>query len=325
MRLICLVNTIDNIISGNATTRLLTAALRRGHDVWLTQPDDLGLGTSDQITARAISAILDGDRFVLGAYKQLVVRASDVLFLRTRPDRDPNRQWAHHIAMSLARMARQQGVLVLSDPDGLTAAASKLYPTLLPRSLRPEALITRDPEQIRSYVLKSEEPVILKPLDGDRGRDIFRVHRDDLSNLTQIVDVLTRHGFAVVQRFLPAAREGDVRILLLDGAPIVVDGALAAIRRVPGDADFRSNLHFGGHLADAEMTPQLEAIIDAVGPRLREDGIFLASVDVIGDVVVEVNIFNPDKFAHAARFARLNVAGAVIDGIEKRAHAHHRR
>lgn len=322
MRLLCLVNNIDDVVRGNATTSLLHAALRRNHDVWVASPGDLGLDAADQITARAIMVALDGDRFVPFPLQRILVDQVDVLFLRTQPAEDPGRRWAHDVAFVLARMARQRGVLVLSDPDGLQAAASKLYQASLPRPFRPDTLVTRDPDEIRAFVEASETPVVLKPLDGTRGRDVFRVHRDDLSNFNQIVDVLTRSGFAIVQCFLSAAREGDVRLLLLDGAPIIVDGEVAAVRRVPSGADFRSNLHAGGHTLKAEMTPTLASITDAIGPRLREDGIFLAGVDVIGDAVVEVNVFNPGGFTNASRFSGIDFAPTVVEGVERRLAAH---
>ena len=319
MKILCLVNLAAEVASGDTTVLLLRAALQRGHEVWITGVCDLSIDPADRILARACRAAAGPDGTLAQDAPQLIdVAAVDVLFLRTNPGRDPARRWAHEVALDLARMVQARGQLVLSNPVGLAAAASKLYLTVLPPQFRPDTLVTRDRQALLDFARAGDGRCVLKPLNGSHGRDVFLVHAGDLSNFNQIVEVLTRSGFAMAQRFIPEASQGDTRLLLLDGEPLRDGLHFAAVRRVPGALDFRSNVHAGGAPAPGELTPALQAIAHSIGPRLRQDGIFLAGLDIIGDKVVEVNVFSPGGIGDAERFTGADFTRPIIDALEQR-------
>lgn len=317
MKLLCLVNTPTGAGAGNSTVALLRTALRRRHDVWIAGVADVGLEVGDRVVARAYRAGLDGFRFVLDPPTVQEVDGFDALLLRADAERDRGRRWAHEVANGLARTARQRGLVVLNDPDGLAVASSTLYMSAFDPALRPETLISRDPVALRRFVTEAGR-CVLKPLDGTLGRDVFRVDADNLANFNQIVDVLTRDGFCVAQRFIDGADQGDTRILLLDGEPIVVDGHLAAHRRIPSGTDFRSSMEAGGAPAPAEITPALRELCAVVGAQLKRDGIFLARLEVIGDKLVEIDAACPGGFSQAARQSGVDFTVPVIAAVEQR-------
>jgi glutathione synthase len=290
---------------------------RRRHNVWVAGVAELSLDADDRIVARAHCAGLDGFRMVLDPPGLKDVQYFDALLLRADVERDRDRRWAHDVAIGLARAALRRGLVVLNDPDGLAVASSTLYLSAFPPQLRPQTLISRDPVAIRDFIAAAGR-CVLKPLDGTLGRDVFLVDAEHLANVSQIVDVLTRDGFCVAQRFIDGAAEGDTRVLMLEGEPISVDGHIAAFRRVPSGADFRSSVDAGGAPAAAVLTGPQRAIIAAAGAQLKEDGIFLAGLEIVADKLVEINVACPGGFAQAARFSGVDFTAPVIAAIEQR-------
>jgi glutathione synthase len=164
---------------------------------------------------------------------------------------------------------------------------------------------------------------VLKPLTGYGGRDVFLV-REDATNLAPIVDALGRAGWVVAQEYLPAAEAGDVRLFIMNGRPLEVEGRWAAIRRTAAAGDFRSNMMAGGGVERVEVDDVLRGIAAAVGPRLAADGIFLAGLDVVGDRLVEVNTVSPGGLFSAERLEGVDFGGAVIRAVERKLERHRR-
>ena len=156
----------------------------------------------------------------------------------------------------------------------------------------------------------------MKPLDGAGGRGIMVVDLAD-KNFRSIVETLTLEGrrFAMVQEFLPAVREGDKRVLLLDGEP------LGAILRVPREDESRSNIHVGGRVEPCELDEHDRAIIAAVGEQLRRDGLYFVGLDVIGGRLTEVNVTSPTGIQELSRFTGSEPEAKVIAWVEERAKA----
>lgn len=324
MHVAVLVNEPEALDATQTTTKLIHKAAARGCTVDVVSVDGLsstaegrvhGRGTRVPAPPLACEALVDTLRT---ADAQAVdLSAADVLLMRTNPARDA-RRWAHEAALSFAGLLEAQGVLVLNRPEGLLRARDKLYLQRLPASARPPTLVSRDADAIRTFIRELDGPAVLKPLQGTRGTDVFFAETPDAPNLRSIIDVLTRKGLAMVQAYLPEAAEGDTRVVVMDGEVLEVAGRPAAVRRVPAEGDFRSNLHAGGTARPGRVTPEMRAVVEAIGPVLRTDGLFLAGLDFIGDRIIEVNVFSTGGLHHAERFAEVDFCAAVFDAIELR-------
>jgi glutathione synthase len=205
--------------------------------------------------------------------------------------------------------------MVLNDPDGLAQAMSKIYVQYLPESVRPATLIARDMTALRSFV-EAHGSAVIKPIGSSGGRGVFVVKSADEPNLNVIVEAVREHGYVVAQEYLPSAREGDTRLFLLNGRPLEVDGKIAAIRRLPAGGDQRSNVSAGGTAVHAEIDDRMLEIADLVRPKLVEDGMFLAGLDIAGGKVMEVNVFSPGGLIRASALEKVDFSAAVIEAVE---------
>lgn len=237
----------------------------------------------------------------------------DQVWIRTNPGRyaDPE---VHRAMLAMLAVAQSQGISVINRPDGLQKAETKLYLHHLPAHVRPPTLVSGDPAALHRFVATCGEPVVLKPLSGTRGTDVFKVHAG-ASNLSQIIECLTRQGPTMAQGFVPEAVDGDVRVLLVKGQPLRVKGAIAAVRRRPPAGDFRSNVFRGGQAEGVQHIPGLDDIVAAIAPRLVEDGLFLVGLDLIGRCVVEVNVFSPGGLGDAQLFSGVDFETPLLDAF----------
>ena len=321
-----LVNSRDEIGPKQTTLNMIRVAAERGHTVWVTGIDDLSCGPSGRVRAK----IHELKQTAYASYEQLLdeinrskpqlrrLSETDVVLLRTNPARDKGRMALHATALSLLRMVRDEGVIVLNDPDGLVRAASKLYLQELPVDVRPLTLVSGHVEEIITFIKGLDGAAVLKPLTGTRGGDVFLVQSAADKNLLQIIDVLLRQGMAMVQAFIPEAVEGDTRVLVLAGELFEVDGHPAAFRRRPMGSDFRSNIDVGGKTAPAEIKPAMRKVISQIGPFLQRDGLFLVGLDFIGDKICEVNTYSPGGLRAARKYSQANFTDPFWEAIEKR-------
>lgn len=322
-----LVNDLDELTLRQTTTMLIHAATRRTEHVWVIAVGTLSCGPLGEVMGQGRQAPpIDSRAAFLTAFKQqpiqsFVLNTVDLVLVRTNPGRDLERAWAHRFALDVLELLEAAGIPVWNKPQGLRRAASKLYLHTLPAAVRPKTLISRDPSQIRAFLADLGGPAVLKPLRGSRGRDVFMVASPEDKNLNQIIDVLARTGTPMVQAFVPEAIAGDTRVVVMDGQILESDGYAAAVRRVPGGSDFRSNIHAGGHPEPAEITPVIRSVVEAVGPRLVEDGLFLVGLDLIGAKVVEVNVFSTGGFHDAERYASIAFTEMVWTALEAKQQA----
>ena len=202
--------------------------------------------------------------------------------------------------------------LVLNRPESILAYNEKLF-ALHFRELMPETIVSRDPAELRAMLAKLGGEMIVKPLDGKGGEGVFYVTSGD-RNLSSILEQSTCFGTrpAMAQRYLPEIREGDKRILLLEGEP------LGAVLRVPSDSEVRANLHVGGRAAKAEITAADRHIIDRLAPVLREADLFLVGIDVIGDRLTEINLTSPTGIQEIDVLDQKNLEARVIERVEQR-------
>ncbi len=205
---------------------------------------------------------------------------------------------------------------MLNDPTGLSKALNKLYFQHFPEEIRPQTLITRDAEEVRRFVVEHEGATVLKPLQGSGGHNVFLVDADTVANLQQMIDAIHRDGYIVAQEYLPASAHGDIRLFLMNGRPLTSDGHYAAFRRKRAPEDFRSNVNVGGQPVPAEIGENELRIAELVRPKLVQDGMFLAGLDIVGDKLMEVNVFSPAGLITTNNLTGVDFASTVIEALE---------
>jgi glutathione synthase len=216
------------------------------------------------------------------------------------------------------RLAMRHGVIVLNDPDGLAKAMNKMYFQHFPEEVRPMTLITRDRDEIKKFAREHGGNIVLKPVQGSGGQNVFLVRPDDLSNLNQMIDAVSRDGYVIAQEYLPAAAEGDTRFFLMNGQPLRYRGKYAAFRRIRTGDDMRSNVHAGGKIQKACIDDTILRVAEIVRPKLVQDGMFLVGLDIVGDKLMEINVFSPGGLGSAQRFEKVNFNQTVIQALENK-------
>ncbi|MFC1558545.1 glutathione synthetase [candidate division KSB1 bacterium] len=323
------VNDIKTEETKYTTTRLAMAAINLGHEVWTMGSGDFAYDTDEKVHARARSVpkknYKSSDIYMkdlLGKnaiVERIAVDDLDVLVLRSDPSNDTdNRVWAQSIGIIFGRIAMRHGVIVLNDPNGLAKAMNKMYFQYFPEEVRPRTLITRDRNEVKAFAKDEGGTIVIKPLQGSGGRSVFLVRKEDLPNLNQMVDAISRDGYVVAQEYLPAAAEGDTRLFLMNGLPMRHKGKYAAFRRIRSGDDMRSNIHAGGKLEQAVIGDEALKIAEIVRPKLVQDGMFLIGLDIVGDKLMEINVFSPGGLGSAQKFEKVNFTRAVIHALERK-------
>lgn len=328
MRILFVVNDVDTEFVLAATTVLTTAACQRGHEVFLLGVKDLEYfadGHVGGIARRGPGMEVETQQELLDAVQgkaapreQVTTAELDVMWLRYNPSEEVGEQsWAQGGGILFGQLALEHGVVVLNHPYSLSWATSKMYFQQFPEAVRPRAIVTRSYERIAAFHEEQGGQIIIKPLMGYGGTDVFRVGQD-ADNLRQIVESVSRDGYAIAQEYLPAAAEGDTRLFLVNGKPLRVDGKYAALRRLAGENDFRSNLTAGGRAERAEVNDTMLELAAIVGPKLVKDGIFFAGLDIVGDKLVEINTISAGGLNGAGRLEGVAFGPAVIEAIERK-------
>jgi len=327
VRIAFFVNDVDAEKEDFTTTRLAVAACGRDHEVFYMDAEHFSLDDSDGMPAGAFHApghVTDREAFLEGMRAEesrttVPLADLDLLMLRNNAGDTEDSPWARDSGLVFGGTALEQGVTVLNDPRGAYKALNKMYLSLIPPEVRPRTLITRDEDEIRRFVEQEGGIAILKPLSGFGGQNVFVVKPDDGPNINQMIEAIKRDGYVMAQEYLPAAQEGDVRMILVDGEPLQVEGEFACFRRVPAGDDLRSNMKVGGEPDRFEMTDELLKVAKLLRPRLVEDGLFFVGADVVGDKVLELNVFSPGGIGSPEVLTGVDFAPAVIEAMEKKA------
>lgn len=329
MKLGFVINDIKTEEAGFTTMRLGMQATNMGHEAWIIPTGDFAYDPDEFIRARARKAPrgnykshetyfadLQSKRAIV---ERITVDDLDVLLLRNNPADDAvSRPWAQNASIIFGRVAMRHGVIVLNDPNGLAKALNKMYFQLFPEEVRPRTLITREQNEIKAFAREQGGTIVLKPLQGSGGQSVFLVTPGDMPNLNQMIDAVSRDGYVIAQEYLPAAAEGDMRLFIMNGEPLTYRGKYAAFRRVRTGDDMRSNIHAGGRLRQAEITPQVLELAEMVRPKIVQDGMFLVGLDIVGDKLMEINVFSPGGLGSAQRFEKVNFTIAVIKSLERK-------
>ena len=329
MKIGFIVNDVHTEKPEYTTTRLALTAGRMGHESWIMGVGDFAYEPDGSLSAHAraggdknyksLKRYLGDLQGSGGRDEQVCIQDFDVLMLRSDPAEDTvDRPWAPTAAVAFGQLAAASGVLVVNDPSRLTDALSKAYFQHFPEMVRPKTLISRDEEMISNFVGELGGRAVLKPLQGSGGSGVFLVSDEESPNLNQIIEAISRDGYVVAQEFLPAAAEGDVRMFVMNGEPLVCDGHHAAFRRVNHGADLRSNMSVGGKAERVDVTDEMLRLVEVVRPKLITDGMFLVGLDIVGDKLMEVNVFSPGGLGSCQALYDTDFAEVVINDLERK-------
>jgi glutathione synthase len=285
---------------------LLLEAQRRGHRLLYYTPDKLAM-----VDGRVFSTVRpldvrddEGAHYVLGEPSRIELAEVDVVLMRQDPPFDLAYIAATHL---LERI--QPRALVVNDPAQVRNAPEKLFVTQF-ADLMPPTVITRDLDEIRRFRAEHRD-IVVKPLFGHGGAAVFRVAQEDL-NFGSLYDLFaaTFREPWVVQRFIPGVRQGDKRIILVDGK------FAGAVNRVPQADDLRSNMVRGGAAEATDLTPREREICDRVGPPLRARGLIFVGLDVIDGFLTEINVTAPTGIRAVQRLGGPDIAALIWNVIE---------
>lgn len=323
------VNDIEREFANYTTTVLAHMAAERGHKVCYVTPSDFVLNTDDSLNVhgrflprrkykdrKEFFETLKDDKAC--KVERIDVRDIDVLMLRNDPSIDFDRPWAMESGILWGREAVKRGVIVLNDPDSLGKAVNKLYFQSFPVETRAETLITKHSADIKAFAKQHKGNIILKPLQGSGGSGVFKVDSGNSSNLNQMIEAIGRDGYIIAQAYVPAAKKGDIRFFLMNGRPLRVGGKYAALRRVAAKDDIRSNIHAGAKAEAVEIGKTELEIAEIIRPKLVADGMFLVGVDIVGDKILEVNVFSPGNLESCSKMAGVDFSVPILEAIERK-------
>jgi glutathione synthase len=171
---------------------------------------------------------------------------------------------------------------------------------------------------ISEFIDDMDGKAVLKPLQGSGGKGVFVVDRKEAPNRNQIVEAIARDGYVVAQEYLPEAKDGDVRMILLNGRPLQVSGKYAAFRRRTASGEVRSNMSAGGTAEAVRVTEEMLHLVEVVRPKLVADGMFLVGLDIVGDKLMEVNVFSPGGLGSCLQLYGKDFASAIIRDLERK-------
>jgi glutathione synthase len=316
VKLAFIIDPIAGLDPGHDTSvAFMEAAQKLGHEVWITQIEQLSvvagkawatltsvkLQPVDLVQGRWVAA---AEWFELGEPQRLPLESMDAVFMR----KDPPVSTAYLYATYILDYVDPMQTLVVNAPQGLRAANEKMY-ALQFREAIPETIVSRDKDVIRQFT-EAQGAAVLKPLGGKAGEGILFLDPGD-RNLNSLVEISTGQGQlpVMVQEYLPAAQQGDKRIILLNGIPI------GAVNRVPTGKEFRGNMATGGRVESAALTEREQLICAQLAPTLQRDGLIFVGIDVIGGYLTEVNVTSPTGIREIDRLDNTRLAEQVIDWL----------
>jgi glutathione synthase len=295
-------------IAGDSTFAMLLEAEKRGHAISYYAPDKLSLSEGKVCASVQSLTVRDkaGDHFTLGDAKRTDLSSLDVILLRQDPPFDMNYITTTHLLEKL-----HPKTLVVNDPASVRNAPEKMF-VMEYADLMPPTLITRDLEEIKAFRAKHKD-FVMKPLYGKGGESVFRIAPDDLNfgSLFDLFSVTFREAW-VVQKFLPEVKDGDKRIILVDGE------FAGAVNRVPAEGDLRSNMVRGGSPKKTDLSSREREICDRLGPELKRRGLLFTGIDVIAGWLTEINVTSPTGIRAIKNLGGPDVAAMLWDAIEKK-------
>ena len=298
----------DVDINADSTFRLAEEAQNRGHDLYFYTPNDLTFNRG-KVAAKVRSINLKrkiGDHVDFGPVELLELSEFGVIWLRQDPPFDMGYITNTHLLDLVAKET-----LIVNNPFWVRNLPEKLLVLEFP-DLIPDTMISRDLEEIKEFKREFKD-IIVKPLYGNGGAGVFRLKEDD-KNLTSLYELFFNMSSEplIAQAFLPDVKNGDKRIILVDGSPV------GAINRVPKAGEIRSNMHVGGKAEPAKLSQRDREICRAIGPTLKSKGQVFVGIDIIGDYLTEINVTSPTGIQELERFDNVNIAEMIWHAIEEK-------
>ena len=294
-------------IDRDTTFVLMLEAQQRGHAVYVADVDDLYIrGGTPFGRYRSLQLARATPHYKLGEPEAGPLADFDSVWMRKDPPFDMRFFFVTHL-LSLIDPAR---CFVMNNPKGLREANEKLYALRFPEQV-PQTLVTSDMQRLKDFMEEHGGEMIVKPLDGCGGSGVFYLNTQD-RNTNAILEAATENGRKMImgQRYLPEIRQGDKRIILLDGEP------LGAVLRVPLETETRGNIHVGGQVVKTEVSERDREICDALAPLLRQDGLYFVGLDVIGSYLTEVNVTSPTGIQEINALDGVRLESRVVDFVE---------
>ncbi len=310
LRIGVVMDPVDKInIDKDTTFVLMLEAQQRGHEVCYMELEDLFIrgGTPFGRFCR-IQLARTTPHFQLGDYAIGALEDFDALLMRKDPPFDMKFFFATH----LLSLVDESKCFVMNHPKGLREANEKLYALRVPEQI-PQTLVSSDMARLKDFMEELGGEMIIKPLDGCGGSGVFYLNVQD-RNTNSILEAATDNGRRLImgQRYLPEIRQGDKRIIVLDGQP------LGAVLRVPLEYETRGNIHVGGQCVHATLTPRDLEICEALAPLLKNDGLYFAGLDVIGSFLTEVNVTSPTGIQEINGLDHVKLESQVIEFVEQK-------
>ncbi|WP_204139073.1 glutathione synthase [Halomicronema sp. CCY15110] len=319
MKFAFIIDPIHRLDPGHDTSvALMEAAQACGHEVWITQAEWLGvemgraMARMQPVTLTPVTLgdnrwLAERDWYSLGEMVYQPLETMDLVMMRT----DPPVTIPYLYTTYVLDYVDPTKTLVMNSPQGLRAANEKMYALQFTRAI-PETIVSRDKAVIAKTV-KRWGRAVLKPLGGKAGEGILFLEQGD-RNFNSMIEISTQQGRepVMIQTYLPAAKDGDKRIILLDGDPI------GAVNRIPTGNEFRGNMAVGGRVAQVEITDRDREICDQLAPTLRRDGLMFVGIDIIGGYLTEVNVTSPTGIREIDRLDNLNLGKQVVEWIEQK-------
>ncbi len=294
----------------DSSLAMLWAAQDRGWELYYMEMQDLYQVQGEaRVRTRPLQVRRDPQNwFTLADEQDMALGDLDVILMRKDPPFDSEFLYCTH----LLEMAENAGCLVVNKPQSLRDCNEKLFATLFPE-FTPITLVSRRADIIRKFTATHGD-IILKPLDGMGGSSIFR-HREGDPNLSVILETLTAHGSQqiMVQKYLPAIKEGDKRILMIDGEPVPY-----CLARIPASGETRGNLAAGGRGVAQPLSESDQRIAARIGPELRQRGLLFVGLDVIGENLTEINVTSPTCIREIDAAYNTDIAGQLMQAIERK-------
>jgi glutathione synthase len=297
-------------IDKDTTFVLMLEAERRGHEIYYMELDDLSIrGGTPHARFRRLQVARATPHYRFGDAAVGPLEDFDAVLMRKDPPFDMQFFFAtHQLSLVDARKC-----FVMNDPKGLREANEKLYALRFPEQI-PQTLVTSDMDPLKDFMAELGGEMIVKPLDGCGGSGVFYLNQQD-RNTNSILEAATDNGRRMImgQRYLPEIRQGDKRLIMLDGDP------LGAVLRVPLESETRGNIHVGGQCVKTELTKRDREICAALAPLLRADGLYFVGLDVIGAFLTEVNVTSPTGIQEINALNGVRLESQVIDFVQQQA------
>lgn len=307
--LLMIMDPIESInIKKDTSFGFMLEATRRGWQLYYCQQQDLFL-SSNSIMSLAQSVKVFNDplqHYQAQTAEKIPLSRFDCVFMRKDPPFDMNYIYSTY----LLELAQQQGTLVVNDPRSLRDCNEKLFTAWFPE-YTPKTLVSSNKDQFKRF-LSEHKDIIVKPLDGMGGASIFRIKEND-PNWSVIIETLTQHGsqLAMAQKFIPEIKQGDKRILIVNGE--VIPYTLA---RIPAKGETRGNLAAGGSGVPMPISESERQLAETIAPELLKRGLYFVGIDVIGHFVTEINVTSPTCMRELEHEYGINIAGKLFDALE---------